>query len=84
MLAANGISVCYDAGCAAPVIDPSTGAPLSLAAPAGVTLSPATFSFRGSGAPSLAAQLSITVASGGVGDINRTFFVEAQTGYVHD
>lgn len=84
---ANSISVCYtDAGCSGgPVIDPNTGAALTLNAPVGVTLAPATsFSFGGSGAPSIGAQLAITVNSAGVGDINRTFFVEAVTGYVHN
>ncbi len=80
----NRIRVCYDAGCAAAVLDPATGSPLELLAPDALTLSPATFSFSGSGAPSLGSQLAITVASSGAGDINRTFFVEAQTGYVHD
>jgi len=84
---ANNISVCYDAGCAAPVTDPTTGAPMMLNAPASgaVTLAPATaFSFDGSGTPSIAAQLAINVNSTGIGDINRTFYVEAQTGYVHN
>lgn len=87
VIAAAGISICYDAACAAAVTDPISGAALVLNAPAGgaVTLSPVTtFSFAGSGAPSTAAQLAINVNSTGVGDINRTFFVEALTGYVHD
>lgn len=85
VIGASSISVCYrDAGCGGgPVIDPSTGAALTLTAPAGVTLSPASFSFDGSGAPNIGAQLAINVNSTGVGDINRTFFIEAQTGYVH-
>lgn len=85
LIAANQIRVCYDAACAVTVTDPASGAALVLNAPAGVTLAPATtFSFSGSGAPSIAAQLGISVNSTGVGDINRIFFVEAQTGYVHD
>ena len=87
------IRVCYDAACASTVLDPSTGAALSIpqlptGAPAGsfsgVTLSPVTtFSFSGSGSPSFGAQLAVNVNSTGVGDINRTFFVEPITGYVH-
>ena len=85
VIIAGSISICYDAGCATPVTDPTTGAALVLNAPAGVTLAPATtFSFAGSGAPSIVAQLTISVNSAGVGDINRTFFVETQTGYVHN
>lgn len=85
VIAATSISICYDAACAAAVTDPISGAALVLNAPAGVTLAPVTtFSFAGSGAPSTAAQLAINVNSTGVGDINRTFYVEALTGYVHD
>ena len=84
VITASQIRVCYDAGCATPVNDPTTGAALVVNAPSGVTLSPATFSFSGSGVPSIGAQLAINVNSTGVGDINRTFFVEAQTGYVHN
>ena len=81
----NRIRVCYDASCTSPVTDP-TGAALALEAPSSgaVILAPATtFSFDGSGAPSLSAQLAISVISTGLGDINRTFFVEPVTGYVH-
>ena len=83
VITVSQIRICYDAGCATPVNDPSTGAALALTAPTGVTLSPATFSFDGSGSPNFGAQLAINVNSTGVGDINRTFFVEAVTGYVH-
>lgn len=84
VITANQIRICYDAACAAPVIDP-TGAALTVNAPSGVTVDPATtFSFTGSGAPSIGGQLAISVNSSGVGDSNRTFYVEAQTGYVHD
>ena len=84
VIAAGSVSVCYDAACTTPVIDPSRGSPLSINAPAGVTISTATFSFSGSGAPSLGAQLPITVSSTGVGDVAHTFYVEARTGYVHE
>jgi MSHA pilin protein MshC len=88
VITASQIRICYDAACATPVTDPTAGAvagtPLALTAPAGVTLTPASFSFDGSGAPSFGAQLAINVNSSSVGDINRTFYVEAQTGYVHN
>lgn len=84
VITASQIRICFDAGCATPVNDPTTGAALIVNAPNGVTVSPATFSFSGSGVPSIGAQLAINVNSTGVGDINRTFFVEAQTGYVHN
>ena len=83
VITASQIRVCYDAACAAAVNDPSTGAALALNAPNLVTITAATFSFDGAGTPSFGAQLTINVNSTGVGDINRTFFVEATTGYVH-
>lgn len=89
------IGVCYDAGCASHVPPPvgfqlttdSAAANcandtnwLCAGAPSSVTLSPAvTFSFNGLGAPNLASALTATVA----GDVNRTFTVERETGYVH-
>jgi MSHA pilin protein MshC len=85
LITASQIRVCYDIACASSVRDSTTGAPLTLNAPTGVSLTPATtFSFSGSGAPSFGAQLQVNVNSVGVGDVNRVFFVEAQTGYVHD
>ena len=79
------LRACYDIACAAPVLDPASGAPLLLDAPPGVAFAPSSaFSFDGSGSPSLAGQLAINVNSSGVGDVNRTFYVEAGTGYVHD
>jgi MSHA pilin protein MshC len=84
-ISAARIRVCYDAACTAPVSDPASGAALVLDAPAGVTFGPVTiFSFDGSGAPSFGAPLGVTVTSTGAGDVNRTFFVEARSGYVHD
>lgn len=83
VIGANNIRICFDAACGVAVTDPSSGNPLSLTAPTGVTLSPATFSYDGSGTPSVAAQLGVVVSSTGAGDVPRTFFIEAQTGYVH-
>jgi MSHA pilin protein MshC len=85
-ITAGAISVCCKNpdGSGGSVLDPSTGAALGLTAPAGVTLTPAVFSFDGAGTPNIGAQLAISVNSSGVGDINRTFYIEAQTGYVHN
>lgn len=85
VITANQIRVCYDPLCTTAVTDPSSGGALSVTAPAGVTLAPIiTFSFNGAGAPSLGAPLTINVNSAETGDINRTFLVEAGTGYVHN
>jgi len=85
VISANEISVCYDPACTSPVADPATGNALVATAPTGVALSPATtFTFSGSGAPSFGGQLAITIASSGVGDVNRVFYIEAGTGYVHE
>jgi MSHA pilin protein MshC len=85
VVSASQIRVCYDAVCTSTVADPTTSAPLALAAPTGVTVAPATtFSFDGGGAPSFGTQLAVNVSSSATGDVNRTFYVEAQTGYVHD
>jgi MSHA pilin protein MshC len=83
VITASAIRICYDAACVTPINDPSTGTALALAAPGGVSFAPVTtFSFSGSGAPSFGAQLTITVTSPAP-DVTRTFFIEAQTGYVH-
>jgi len=81
VVSANQIQVCYDAACTTPVSDPSTGAALVITTPNGVTLAPATtFSYNALGVPSAGA--TINVNSSGVGDINRSFAVDAVTGYV--
>jgi len=66
-------------GCGTPLTYPS-GAPATETAPAGVTLSPAAFSFDGLGRPSAAA--TITFTSTIAGDPPRQITVAAQTGYV--
>ncbi len=82
VISTNQIQVCYsNATCATPVLNPSTGAALVVTAPNNVTLSPATnFSYNALGVPSAGA--TINVNSSGVGDINRSFAVDATTGYV--
>lgn len=69
------VEVCYDAGCATPVLDLSTGAAYRIDAPAGVALTATTFSFNGLGQPNPIAGTSFTAGSG-------TVTVTAETGYV--
>ena len=84
VIGTNQVRLCYDAACLTPVPDPESGTPFVLPAPAGVTLvPPTTFSYRGSGAPSSGGVITINVYSAGTGDVNRTFSIEPQTGYVH-
>ena len=80
LTAGNSLSLCFDAGCAAPVTDPAAGQPLVLAAPSGTTLgsSAASFSFDGLGRPSAGA-VTFTVGGSPV----RSFTVEQETGHVH-
>src|SRR3954469_18765531 len=61
VITASQIRICYDGGCATPVIDPTSGGALHVNAPNAVTLSPTSFSFDGSGAPSFGAQLTVNV-----------------------
>jgi MSHA pilin protein MshC len=73
------------AGCAVtsgtpPIAIPGTSSN-TLPAPAGVTLSAATFSFDGTGRPSFAGALTVTVSA--TSEPTRTFVVEPETGYVH-
>jgi MSHA pilin protein MshC len=85
VISPSRLSVCYDAACTSPVADPGTGTAVFVAAPPGIAYSPVTsFSYSGSGAPSLAAPLAITVSSTAAGEADRFFYVEATTGYVHD
>ncbi|HXF66695.1 MAG TPA: type II secretion system protein [Burkholderiales bacterium] len=70
---ADAVSAGAAAGCTPPL--------LSAPAPAGVTLSPAAFSFDGLGRPS--AGVTIALTSTIPGDPARQIVVEAETGYVH-
>jgi len=76
------LSVCFDAGCATPVVDPGSGSALTVVAPGGVTLSMSqpSFAFTGLGSPSgVATPVLVTVSGVPV----RSFTVEPETGYVH-
>ena len=68
------LRVCYDAGCASPLVRTTDGQAYVLTAPAGVTLGPATtFSFNG-----LGQSAGIVISVGG-----QSVTVTAETGYVH-
>ena len=76
-VSANSISLSYPAPISAPVHMPPSTDPYSVAAPSGVTIADAAFTFDALGRPSAATTLTIT------GDVARTLTVEAETGYVH-
>jgi len=81
---ATRVSAGTAAGCATPIINPVTGAALDTGnAPSGVTLTPAAFSFMGSGRPNPNAAVTITLTSTVPDDPVRQIVVEAETGYVH-
>ena len=78
------LSVLGAAGCAvttntAATIPGTSGG--ALTAPAGVTLTAATFSFDGGGRPSFASALTLNVTASG--EPTRSFVIEQETGYVH-
>jgi MSHA pilin protein MshC len=83
------ITAALTAGCAVPLNNPATGAALSVAAPSGVTLTGAGFSFtqptatQAGGQPSTGAQVVIAI-NGVAGDPVRQIVVERETGYVHN
>lgn len=70
-------------GCATPLVHP-VGGELKTTAPAGVTLTPASFSFDGAGRPNPNAQVTIAIASTIAGDPARQIVVEAETGFVRN
>lgn len=76
----NSVSLTYPALAGTPAVHkpPSTEA-YTLAAPSGVTIADASFTFNSLGKPSAATTTTLTIT----GDISRTITVEAETGYVH-
>jgi MSHA pilin protein MshC len=85
------ISAGLTADCTPPLTNPATGQPLAtLAAPAGVTLAGANFSFTAptaataGGRPNPDAQITIMVNSTVAGDPVRRIVIERETGYVHN
>ena len=77
---ATQVSAGTAAGCATPLTNPVNGGSAVEAAPAGVTMTAASFSFDRLGRPSAA--VTITFTSTIPGDINRQISVAAETGYV--
>lgn len=74
-----GAATCAVTTNTAIAIPGTSGGPLST--PTGVTLSAVTFTFDGTGRPSFASALTVTVAA--TGEPTRSFVVEQETGYVH-
>lgn len=77
---AGSVSLCFDAGCAAAVPNPADGSAFSVAAPSGVAITAASFSFNALGQPSPNAQVTLSVTGDGS---TRQIVVERETGYVH-
>ena len=89
----NSVRAGLAPGCAAPLNNPATGAPLAVTAPAGVTLADAEFSFTAptptqvGGQPRMGGALvTVTIprTSTVPGDPARRIVVERETGYVHN
>jgi len=80
---AIGVSTGTAAGCGTPIVNPVTGNALSAAAPSGVTLTPAAFSFDSAGRPNPNVAVTITLTSTIADDPARQIVVERETGYVH-
>ena len=66
------------ATCGTPLASPSGGGNYVIDAPAGVTVTDASFHFKALGSPSAGVTVSVTG-----GDMTRNIIVEAETGYVH-
>ena len=84
----SSVALCYDVGCASPVKSPADNAAFVVAAPSGIGISAASFSFTPLGQPATAAvtpiPLTATTTLTITGDsIPRQIVVEQETGYVH-
>lgn len=77
IIGANSVELCYNSGptCTSPVQRMETGAAFSLATPAGIVLTPATFGFNALGQP-----VPLNGASFSAG--GQIVVVNAETGYV--
>ena len=73
IVTANTVKLCYDAPCSFALTRIASGAPYSLAAPAGVVLTPVVFSYNGLGQPSAATVFTVA---------GKPIQVLAETGYV--
>ena len=80
---ATSVTAGTAAGCATPIVNPVTGNALTAAAPSGVTLTTAAFSFDSAGRPNPNAAVTITLTSTIADDPARQIVVERETGYVH-
>ncbi len=77
---AGSVALCFDAACASAVPSPADGGPFTVAAPSGIAITAASFSFNALGQPSPNAQVVLNVS----GDATpRQIVVERETGYVH-
>ncbi len=74
------LRLCLDANCDQQVVNPATGASFCVMAPALVALSGGTLAFDARGRPTDA--MTYTVSSTAPGEVERTIFVEAETGHV--
>ena len=89
-ITATTITASLTAGCAAPLVNPATGQPLTASAPGGVTLAGANFSFTAptttqpGGQPNTGAPVIITLNSAIAGDPARQIIIERETGYVRN
>ena len=79
-IAGNSISLATGtaATCGTPLASPSGGGNYVIDAPAGVTVTDASFHFKALGSPSAGVTVSVTG-----GDMTHNIIVEAETGYVH-
>ena len=77
---ANSVALCYDAACAGAVKSPADTAAFTVAAPSGIGITAANFSFNPLGQPNPNAQITLTISGDGT---SRQIVVERETGYVH-
>lgn len=75
----TSVALCYDAGCASPVKSPADSSAFVVTAPAGISISGASFNFNALGQPNSNIQRTLTVS----GDVARQIVIEQETGYVH-
>ncbi|MHB1231646.1 MAG: prepilin-type N-terminal cleavage/methylation domain-containing protein [Burkholderiales bacterium] len=88
LVSAGSVALCYDTGCASPVKSPADNSAFVVAAPSGISISAASFSFTPLGQPATAAATPVPLTATSTltisGDsIPRQIVVEQETGYVH-